>query len=352
MHCNGWGEEHGGPDPQELRKLGISPAELLDFSVNSNPFGPAPGVRPAIQAVDPSLYPDWRSGRLREALAQANQAAPGQVLVGNGAAELIWLVAQARLGPGRQALVLGPAFGEYRRAAQAVGARVEEVRAGPPDFRPPLVQLAGEIARVRPELVFVCNPNNPTGVSLPDDALQDLAATCGSDTILVMDEAYRAFRDGQFFAPPLPPNCLVLRSMTKDFALAGLRLGYALGSPALIADLARFQPAWSVNALAQAAGLAALDELDYYRATLEQLARLKVDFFSGLTTAGFPPSPAEVHFGVISVGRPAREVRHRLFQRAIQVRDCTSFGLPDFIRLSTRREADNHKLLEALQAVV
>lgn len=341
-------EEHGGVNLAELEYYGISPERLIDFSVNSNPFGPAPAVMDAIRTVDVSTYPDRRSHPLREALAEACVADPGQILVGNGTAELIWLTVQALVRPGERVLILGPTFGEYRRAAEALGARVDEVHATPPDFQPALDVLLERIEQDSPRLVFVCNPNNPTGARILAEEIQRLAAACGDRTLLVLDEAYRSFVDGQFFSPPPPDGCLILRSMTKDFALAGVRLGYALGSPALIEKLARVQPAWSVNAFAQTAGLAALQELAYYRETLRQLLELKTGFFSQLSEVGFAPLPSDIHFSILPLDRPAKEIRQQLLKSSVQVRDCTSFGLPQYIRLSTRREADNLKLVEIL----
>jgi histidinol-phosphate aminotransferase len=341
-------EDHGGLNLAELEHYGISPERLIDFSVNSNPFGPAPAVLEAIRTVDVSTYPDRQSHPLREALAEACVADSGQILVGNGTAELIWLTVQALVRPGERVLLLGPTFGEYRRAAEALGARVDEVRATPPDFQPALDVLLERIEQDSPRLVFVCNPNNPTGSRILAEEIQKLTAACGDRTLLVLDEAYRSFVDGQFFSPSPPDGCLILRSMTKDFAMAGVRLGYALGKLALIEKLARVQPAWSVNAFAQTAGLAALQELAYYRETLRQLLELKTRFFSQLSEVGFAPLPSDIHFGILPLDHPAREIRQQLLNNSIQVRDCTSFGLPQYIRISTRREADNLKLVEQL----
>jgi len=341
-------EDHGGISPAELHRLGIDPHALVDFSVNSNPIGPAPAVIEALQTVDVSLYPDRDCDEIRRALGQACRVAPDQVCMGNGTAELIWLIAQAFLHPGDRVLILGPTFGEYARAAAALGAEVKQIRACAPLFAPPVDALLAAIRQQRPRLVFLCNPNNPTGKIIPLSDFERVVQTCGKDCLLVLDEAYRSFVDGKFFSTLSAENCLVMRSMTKDFALAGLRLGYVLASAANIARLKTFQPAWSVNAYAQAAGLAALQNLDYYRMTLEELAGLKRQFFAALTAAGLAVVSSDVHFGLIALERPAVEVRRMLLQQSIQVRDCASFGLPDYIRISTRREGENVKLIEMM----
>jgi histidinol-phosphate aminotransferase len=344
-------EDHGGISPAELHRLGIDPHALVDFSVNSNPFGPAPAVLEALQKVDVSLYPDRDCDEIRRALGQACRVAPDQVCIGNGTAELIWLIAQAFLHPGDRVLILGPTFGEYARAAAALGAEVKEIRACAPRFAPPVEAFLAAIRQQQPRLVFLCNPNNPTGKFIPLSDIERVVQTCGKDCLLVLDEAYRSFVDGKFFSPLSAENCLVLRSMTKDFALAGLRLGYSLGTAAQIARLRQFQPAWNVNAYAQAAGLAALQSLDYYRKTLEELIELKRDFFFSLSNASLTVVSSDVHFGLIALNRPAVEVRRILLQQSIQVRDCASFGLPDFIRISTRQKWENEKFIEMILTI-
>jgi histidinol-phosphate aminotransferase len=348
MAFNSCSEEHGGINPAELKQLGILPADLIDFSVNSNPFGPSPSVLEAIRTVDISTYPDRKSTALHEILAQANQVPAEHILVGNGTAELIWLAAHAFLKPGDKVLIAGPTFGEYQRAASTKGAQVTEIRAQPPLFLPPLEQMLLNIKQEHPRLVFLCNPNNPTGIFLNSDVVRKLSMACGSKTILIIDEAYKAFVDGQTYTEVPGDNCLILRSMTKDFALAGIRLGYIMGNPALIEQIQRYQPAWSVNSLAQAAGIAAIMDRNYYQKNFSDLVRLKEHFFSQILITGYSMVPSDVHFGLIQVDYPAKQLRLQLLKSCIQVRDCTSFGLPEHIRISTRKEADNMKLIEAL----
>jgi histidinol-phosphate/aromatic aminotransferase/cobyric acid decarboxylase-like protein len=245
-------------------------------------------------------------------------------------------------------MVVGPTFGEYARAAAAAGANVREVCAEPPDFFFPIPAIVRSIQIHRPRLLFLCNPNNPTGRVLDAADTSAIVDACGQDTLPVVDEAYRAFVGGVHFAPPPEGQCLVLRSMTKDFALAGLRLGYALGEPDVLHRLAGFQPAWSVNAVAQAAGTAALNDLTYYRKTLAHLRTLSSSFFGRLRHAGMPLVHSDTHFTLVHLDEPARLIRQRLLGRGIQVRDCASFGLPFHIRVATRLEEQNQRLIEAL----
>lgn len=348
MEYNLSSEEHGGIDPAELKRFAISPDRLIDFSVNSNPFGPSPRVIEGICKIDFSRYPDRHCGELSEQLASLNGVSSGQILVGNGTAELIWLTVQALIQPGDKVLIVGPTFGEYHRASTQLGAQVVEIHSLPPGFTLPLTEVLEQIQFHCPRLVFLCNPNNPTGKYISRETVRKIADACGSQTILVLDEAYATFVNGTFFGGKPERNCLTLRSMTKDFALAGLRLGYAVGNPETIEQLHRRQPAWSVNAFAQAAGLIALSDLEYYRQTLGQLRQLQSRFYTQLRSRGFSFVESDVHFTLISPGVLARILRSKLLKRGLQVRDCASFGLPDYIRVSTRFDEENQRLLDAL----
>jgi threonine-phosphate decarboxylase len=338
-------DTHGGLNLSEMRSLGIDPASLIDFSVNVNPFGPSPRALAALRAFDPAHYPDRGVLQLREALADVNGLASDNVLVGNGTAELIWLVAHAFVLMDNPVLIVGSAFGEYERAARAAGADVTEIRAAPPTFQLSADHLIAEIASRRPRLVFLCNPNNPTGLHLSDADVRRIAEAC-ADGLLILDEAYRSFVTLSPFGPPPTANTIVLRSMTKDFALAGLRLGYALGESQLLQAMRAFQPPWSVNGAAQAAGLAGLGDLDYLRHTLELTRQSAQALRIALSNLGARVLPAPTHFILIEVGDGA-VWRRQLMAEACLVRDCASFGLPLCVRVGARRPEENQQLIQA-----
>jgi histidinol-phosphate aminotransferase len=341
---------HGGLDLQELRGLGVAPETVLDFSVCINPYGPSPRVRAALANVCLDRYPDRGAVELRAALAQTLDIAAASILPGNGVSELIGLVAISLLRPGERVLIVGPTYAEYARAttlARAVPlfcqARAQD------DFAVPVAAIAPLLMSAKPRLVFLCNPNNPTGACLPPETIASWARQ-HEDMLFVIDEAY------QPFAPALGSmvrragrNVLVLRSMTKDYALAALRLGYAVGTPALIALLARAQPPWSVNALAQTAGVAALGDPPHLAWGLAELARATESLRSALFERG--PLSSAANFFLLRVG-DAAAVRLALLHRSILVRDCASFGLPDYIRIAPRKPQDNTLLVAALSEVL
>jgi histidinol-phosphate aminotransferase len=342
---------HGALDYAELEQLGLNPDEVLDFSVNSNPYGPSPAVQRALAQVPLDRYPDREALKLRRALADRSRVSPDQIVVGNGTAELLWLVALAFLRAGDPVLVLGPTFGEYERVATLMGAHVETWTARPErEFTIEPEAVGRCLQQIVPRLAFVCNPNNPTGTDLPPEIIQ-VWAEAHPRTLFVVDEAYLAFAPGlQSALTANADNILVLRSMTKDYALAGLRLGYAVGHASLIAALGRVRPAWNVNALAQAAGVAALEDESHLRTTLDALSRAKEELVAALREPGLSPLPSAVHFILVDVG-DGGAFRQALLREEILVRDCASFGLPAFVRIATRRPEENVRLVTAISAL-
>jgi len=340
---------HGALDYAELERLGLEPEAALDFSVNSNPYGPSPAVREALQHVPLDRYPDREALAVRRALAERLDVSPDRILVGNGTSELLLLVALAFLRRGDRVLVLEPTFEEYARVAGLMGARVERWTASPErDFAVDPVAVAACLQRLEPRLVFLCNPNNPTGTALAPEIIAAWAQT-HPRTLFVVDEAYLAFAPGLGSALSVgADNVLVLRSMTKDYALAGLRLGYAVGHLDVIAALARVRPPWNVNALAQAAGLAALSDGEHLRTTLTKIAQAKEALVGRLREIGLHPLPSAVHFFLVPVGDGAA-FRQALLRHGILVRDCASFGLPAYVRIATRKPEENARLLDAIR---
>jgi L-threonine-O-3-phosphate decarboxylase len=339
---------HGGLDQGELARLGLRADDVLDFSVNRNPFGPPSRVRKVWQGLHLERYPDRECLALRPALAKRHGCAPEQVWVGNGTSELIWLLALAYLQPGDPLLVVSPTFGEYTVAGKLMGAQVEVFAARQGDgFRLDVDALAARLDEARPRLTFLCNPNNPTGVYLGQVAVEALLAA-NPRGLLILDEVYVPFVAEAWDSSSLleTGRLVVLRSLTKDYALAGLRLGYLLAAAEIVEAVRRVQPPWSVNTVAQAAALAALQEKAYLQHTLAQTAVAKAELTRELTALGLHVWPSATHFFLVEVG-DAAATRRGLLERGILVRDCTSFGLPAFVRVATRRPEENRRLVAA-----
>lgn len=345
---------HGALDHGELAALGLRPEDLLDFSSNLNPFGPPSSVRAALAALDPAPYPDRSCRSLRLALAARHDLAPAEILPGNGANELISLIGRALLRPGDAALVVGPTYGEYAHASRLAGAVVQELATGPEGgFAPDLGRLRAAIVRARPRLTWICAPNNPTGVDLSPAALAELAAACGAcDGLLVVDRSYAELRR----EPPEPwpepiPNLIELRSLTKSYALAGLRLGYLAAASQIVARIGAYQPAWSVSSAAQAAGQAALADAAFLPRTVPQLWAASDQLRDGLAALGLVIWRAAAPFLLVRSGNGAA-IRSTLLARGCVVRDCASFGLAEWVRVAPRTPTENARLLAAWKEIL
>src|SRR5256714_1006349 len=353
---------HGGIGDAELRALGLRRTDVLDFSASPTPLGPSPRVAEALTGLaaggDLGRYPDDGCPRLREALAAHTGCPPDQLIVANGSVEILWLLALAYLGPGDRVLVVGPTFGEYARAARIAGAAVVEWRAAEARaFRPDHDALTAAIRRVCPRLVFLCNPNNPTGVLLDRAVVTPLLAAL-QEGLLVVDEAYAAFADNAPWLSPLlgDGRLVLLRSLTKDYGLAGLRLGYVLGASTVIAALDRVRPPWNVNAAAEGAGLAALADEAHLARARGEVVMARAYLADALRHLGLRVYPPAANFLLVDVGGTpvgdGQAFRGALLRQGICVRDCASFGLPSCVRIGVRAQAACARLVAAVTEVL
>ena len=352
---------HGGTNIAELRSLGLRSEDVLDFSASINPLGAPPSVTLAMCSVDLAVYPDTECTGLREVLADRLEVSPNEILVGNGSTELIHLTARAYLRQpvlrepveGRfSSAIFTPTFGEFEAACAMQDARIIRIAANEADhFSWEIENAVRTVAEQAPTLVFLCNPNNPTGHYLSEEEVREIAAALPQDSLLLLDEAYLPFVDSRWNSLPLldSGNVALLRSMTKDYALTALRLGYMLAPPDVVERVRTQQHSWSVNALAQAAGIAALADtaqVEDGRIAVRDARRYLIDELEPL---GLPPVPSSANFLLVNVGN-ARELRNKLLKRhRIIVRDCASFGLPSHIRIGIRTKEDCERLVAALR---
>ena len=337
---------HGGLQEAELRALGIDPETVLDFSSSTNPYGPDPEIARALQGARIDRYPDPSALRAREALAERCGVTPEQIVLGNGAAELLWSLARCLLGPGSSALIAEPTFSEFRSAASCCGALVREWRATPErGFALDLAAFSAADTRA----VYLCSPNTPTGTALPASEIAEWAAR--QDSTIVLDQSFLSLSERwQEAALKLPGNVVAVRSLTKDHGIPGVRLGYLIGSPELCATLERSRPAWSTSALAQAAAIACCRSDEFVTRSRERLLDDRRELALQLAALGIETAPSQTNFLLARVPRVA-ELRARLLARhRILVRDCASFGLPGFLRLAARPAPERARLVAALRA--
>jgi histidinol-phosphate aminotransferase len=326
--------------------------------LSENPFGSSPAVQAAILAEVERrhVYPDPESADLRSLVAARYCVDPSMVLVGNGCDELILLAALAFLGPGRRGVTSGATFPGYRTSMSLAGAQVHEVPLR--DLRCDLAALAA--ASREAGAVFLCNPHNPTG-SVADPAelrgfLEDVAA---STAIPVIDEAYIEFAEGATASAVdwvrEGGRGIVLRTLSKAYGIAGLRVGFAIGPAGTIAELTRVACAlpFRVNRFAQAAGLAALSNPGSMQRTVEVVREIRNQFSRGLDALGIEHLKSATNFVLVGVRADSAEVARALREDyRVLVRDCGPFGLPGWIRISMGRETEMAQVLEALESLL
>jgi len=319
---------HGGRELWYRRRSG---RPLLDFSANLNPFPPEVPWEPDPSAL--SSYPDDRYEALREAIGRAFGRPVEEIAVGNGSMELIRVFCQAVLSPGDGYYLDPPTFGEYELSARLAGALPREDPAR---------------ARVR----FLCNPNNPTGALLSAARVrEDLRQVRNSGGLLFLDEAFIELSDpAESLVVDRDPSLFLLRSLTKAFAVPGIRFGYGFGDPDLIARMEVLRPPWSVNAFAEAYAIEALRHYDRLGESRLRIGKERDWLEEQLADLGLAPLPSSANFLLVLLGEPATALAGRLLEKGILVRDCTSFGIPNAIRIAVRTHEENEQLIGALAA--
>jgi L-threonine-O-3-phosphate decarboxylase len=347
---------HGG-DRAALARRSARPAQsLLDFSANINPLGMPAGARAALVGAIDELghYPDPNCTDLRAAIAAHLGVAPERIVVGNGAEQLIWWL--PRLLTARRVLVTAPAYVDYQRAAEVWGRPVESLQLSAADgFALDLGRLS---ARLQPgDLIWIGQPNNPTGRLLPPELLR-AAVIAHPEVDWAVDEAFIDFVGGTGSAVRWEqPNLIVLRSMTKFYALAGLRLGYAVLAPGRAAALTRLLPEWSVNTLAAAAGRALLTDPglpSFARRTRELIGHERQRLCIALRALGLTVFDSAANYLLLRLpadGPRAAELGSRiLLEDGIAVRLCSNYAGLDarYLRVAVRTGAENQRLLAAL----
>ncbi len=341
---------HGGIDYTELKKLGVSPEAVLDFSVSCNPFGPPPGISEALANTSIECYPDSETSELKQALAQKLGIATDNLIIGSGSTELIRLLPTAYFGSGDLVLIPQPTYGEYEVSCHLVTAQsIKQPTLKEPRFQLDVPETIDLIQKHRPKGIFLCNPNNPTGQYISKAEVERIMSS-SPEGLVILDEAYIAFTEDPWASLDLinRGNLVILRSMTKDYALAGLRLGYAIAAEPIITALKHVCPPWNVNAIAQKAGTFALNADIYLEECSGKLREAKEFLLNELERLGLPPLPSQTNFFLVKVGN-ATAFRKTLLKKGILVRDCTSFGLPQYVRLAPRTLPECHRLINTIK---
>ncbi|NGO40252.1 histidinol-phosphate transaminase [Limisphaera ngatamarikiensis] len=342
----------GRPIEEVARIHGLAPESIVKLASNENPLGPSPRALQALQAACATvhLYPDGHAFALKARLAEKLGLTPEHLILGNGSNEVLELVGHALLRPGVDVVVSQYCFAVYPLVTRLFGARLITV---------PARNFAHDLAAMRAaftpqtRVVFIANPNNPTGTCAPPQELRQFVESVPPDVLIVLDEAYIEFLDHPAdFLPAIregrSPNLLLVRTFSKIYGLAGLRVGYGIGHPQVVAALEKTREPFNVNRLAQAAALAALDDHDHVEQTrainkagLRQLA-------TGFESLGLPYIPSEANFILVRVGN-AHAVFESMLRQGVIVRPMDGYDLPEWIRISVGRPEENERCLRALQ---
>lgn len=348
----------GKPLEELERQYGVR--EAVKLASNENPLGPPPAAVAAIQreAVRVHFYPDGSAYHLRQALAGRLQVSPEQVVLGNGSNDLLVLLAETFLTPRTEAVVSEFAFLIYRLAVQATGAKVQCAPANPPSHAQPLGHdLMAMRARVtgRTRLVFIANPNNPTGTWLTSAELRKFLLDLPGHIIVVLDEAYAEYAgDDRTTLGWLTefPNLVITRTFSKIYGLAGLRVGYAACAPAVAGLLNRLRQPFNVNSLGQVAALAALNDEAHVLRSRQLNRDGLVQLRDGLAALGLRCLPSVANFLLVDCGRPAAPYYEALLRAGIIVRPVANYGLPNHLRITVGRPEQNARLLSAMRMVL
>jgi histidinol-phosphate aminotransferase len=343
----------GKPQEELERELGIR--DSIKLASNENPLGPSPKALAAVAQALGRLhrYPDGQGYYLKEALARRLGVAMNQIVLGNGSNEVIELCVRTFLRPGTNAVFSDPTFLVYSKVVQGAGGRMTRV---------PLKGLRHDLAGLRAavddqtRLIFLDNPNNPTGALVSRADIEAFIRDLPRLAVLVLDEAYVDFvRHGERIEPrawiETDHPILFLRTFSKAYGLAGLRIGYGLAHRELVDYLDRVRQPFNVSSLAQAGALAALEDDDFYRLTLET-TWAGLDWLKGETAAlGFTAYATETNFMMIDLDREASDVAKAMLHEGVIVRSLASYGLPRTIRINAGTGDENRRFVAALKKV-
>jgi threonine-phosphate decarboxylase len=348
--------EHGGDVYTWAQKARIDPAEIIDFSASINPLGPPASVRKAFQKSynEVSRYPDPYGEELKKALAKHHEMKPTEILLGNGSTQLVYLLCFA-LRP-RKALVVGPAFSEHANALTLAGAKVRFLSLTPnDDFRFSTEDFMSAWGKAD-DMAFLTTPNSVTGRLIPRPEIEKIARIAHlKKRFLVIDEAFIDFVEEESVKQLIwdNPYVIILRSLTKYYALPGLRLGYLLAHSRRVAQFAAYLEPWSVNGPAQKVALACLADARFRLNTERWLHRERSYLAQALIALKrFQPYPSNANFLLVRIANNASAVglHSFLLNKKILIRFCNSFAAlgSDHFRVAVKRRKDNRRLLEAL----
>lgn len=341
----------GKPISELAREMGLDESSIIKLASNENPLGCSPKVKQAVERemAEVARYPDSNGFAIKEALARHCGLPPSQIVIGNGSNDVLEMIAKAMLYPGASSVYSQHAFVVYPLAVQAMGATPIVVAATQFGH-----DLDAMVAAIRPDtrVLWIANPNNPTGTFVAEDVLKRAVARIPLNVIVVVDEAY-----GEYLPDALKvrtqtwlgefPNLIITRTLSKAYGLAGLRIGYGLMHADTAEILNRVRQPFNVNSVAQAAAIAGLADQDFVRESARVNAAGMAQIVEGVTGLGLSHIPSCGNFVTVKVG-PAGEIYQRLLRKGVIVRPVAGYGMPEHLRVTIGLPAENARFLGAL----
>jgi len=342
----------GKPIEELAREFGLNPDEIIKLASNENPLGPSEkAMAAARKALEEScLYPDGNGFALKQALASRFGVAMNQITLGNGSNDVLEVIARCFAGPNSEVVFSQYAFAVYPLVAQAIGAKGVSVPAKAWGHD---LDAMADAVNERTKLVFVANPNNPTGTVHTADAIEAFLQRIPEQVLVVLDEAYCEYLTGKAFPDGVRllerfPNLVVCRTFSKAWGLAAMRVGYAFSSPAIADVLNRVRQPFNVNSIALAAAAAVLEDEDYLNRSREVNEAGLRQLAEGFEKIGVPFIPSVGNFIAVEVGQQAAEVYQALLSRGVIVRPVAGYGMPNHLRVSVGLAEENQRFLDAL----
>jgi histidinol-phosphate aminotransferase len=343
----------GKPIEEVEQDLKIHAVKLAS---NENPLGPSPKAMEAARRAlgEVNWYPDGGNKRLRNVISERCGVQPEEVFIGLGSSEIIDLASRVLLQPGREGITSEGSFALFSIAIRASGAKL--IQTPMRDFTFDLDAIA---RKVTPEtrVIYIANPNNPTGTAFGAAEFDAFLAKVPGDVLVVYDEAYREYAERKDLPDSLARfreynNILTLRTFSKVYGLAGLRIGYGIGHPTLVAEMNKLRTPFNVTSIGQAAALAALDDQEHVTRSAETNRVERARLFAGLQTLGLKPVLSETNFLFVPVGPVAKALCEELIREGVIVRPMGWMGFPEAVRISVGSPAENTKLLLAVANVL
>ncbi len=346
--------EPGKPISEVQREFGL--ADVIKLASNENPLGPSPKAIAAVKAAlsDLHRYPDGSGFDLKAKLSTHLSFSPDCLVLGNGSTELVELVTEAFVGERDEVVIGRYEFFKYRIAVQIMNGIT--VWAEMPGLQYDVDELLSKITP-RTKVLFIANPNNPTGTLLTAAESDRLMERVPENVLVVFDEAYYDYRDPADYPDTMRylqsgRNVIIMRTFSKSYGLAGLRVGYAITTPAIAQAMNTVREAFNVNSLGQIAAIAALDDVDYLQKGIDLNIAGKAFYYRELSRLGFNYTPSGANFVLVRTPIPGRDLFKKLLQSGVIVRPVDGYGLTDYVRVSIGLPAENARFIDALSTAI